>query len=406
MFMMTISLLIISDEKFPLSFSVSTFPAFDTLIPMIILSVGIIIIYNKTFVLDWIMLILLIRIGFGIVTIIANVDDIYEGLKDVLILMTSFLSYFIFVNKAKDISSRTFLNFISLYIIILATQTIATVILIYFEYSTVVKSLVEVPIGKSNFIATHILICLLILLIKKEKSKLHIISSLLGLIALLVTFSFGAIITLIVGIYLSLMMFKGNKKSIIFKTIITLISTFLLISFYNYVSNFTYTNATVFTQFIRNLHFKIEYFQNGQYDRLFSDRFILYQEGWKNFLENPIIGSFYGVEFRGTGNWKIHNLFLEALSSYGLLGFITFTTSILISIIYITKNLKFEENDNLIKACLITLIVGIIHGLVEPNFFSLEYEFIWWSIAGYTVGYSKFCLGKSKSFKENRYWEK
>jgi O-antigen ligase len=108
------------------------------------------------------------------------------------------------------------------------------------------------------------------------------------------------------------------------------------------------------------------------------------------FTDSPLIGKFEGLHFRNRENYRAHNLFLEALSSYGILGFILLVLPLCRVLKKIMAYIRRNHDNTILIPSFLALSAGVIHGLVEPNFYSFEYEFIWWSIAGFAISKINF----------------
>jgi O-antigen ligase len=380
----TISLLLVSDKKIFLAISFQRFPALDTIISVSVIVIGGILLHRKSWKIDYITVLLFSRLLFALITAISVSATLYSTIKALCVFIAALFGYYVFYNKPLDVKESEFSLLISIYLFTLSLQTIGVYLLNYINMSIVSKSLVEIPIGRSNLIATHLLICIVYLYSSKYKSILMKVSLILGFLSLIMTFSFGALISLV-----SLIAIKNiliNKRANI-KQVMSLLILVIVIIYYifmYYPRNIYYDNG-VFSNINRNIWIKINYFMDGNYERLFSDRFILYQESWSKFIDSPLLGNFDGLQFRGRDNYRAHNLFLEAFSSYGVLGFILLVFPLCRVLKKIMFNIRKRQGNPILLPSFLALSAGVIHGLVEPNFYSLEYEFIWWSIAGFAI---------------------
>jgi len=394
--LVTFSLLLISDRDLRFSLSFYQYPAFNTILSVLSIVLGTFILYRRSWIIDSVVVLLIMRTCLSIVTMMLMSHSFYASGKALCVLLVSILAYYVFLNKSKYLSLKSFSTLISLYLLVLSIQTIGS----YYVNSTnnlvYAKSLVEIPIGRSNFIATHMLVCIVFLFYVKNKTKLHNIALTLGAIALLLTMSFGALIAAISISLIKTIFFYGGSK---IKQVMILLSLsmVLLYSVSIYFPSYNYEEDSLTSSINRNISTKLTYFIEGNYDRLFSDRFLVYSEAWSRFLSSPVIGTFEGVNFREKTNVRAHNLFLESLSKYGIFGFVTLLIPIVIVLKRMVLILKNQRWSDGVYACFFALMVGVIHGLVEPNFFSLEFEFLWWSIAGFSVSQVKSVAFLSRS---------
>ena len=108
------------------------------------------------------------------------------------------------------------------------------------------------------------------------------------------------------------------------KILILALIIFSLIGLYFFYLNYSYSSDKAFDGINRYISMKVNYLHEGNFERLFSGRLIIFERAIDNFTDNILLGSYYGIEFSDTSDFKTHNLFLEALSSYGILGFLTF----------------------------------------------------------------------------------
>ncbi len=380
--------MLISDKDFALSLFFPGYPAADTIITTFVLIIGGFLLYRKSWRFDSVSKILIIRLFFACITMIFMSASPYGSIKALIVIFVSFLSYYVFINASKLISDMVFSSLISFYLIIISVQTIISYNTNSAFAAHLTKNLIEIPIGSSNYIATHIIVCVVFLFYNKNKTIFNVVAFLLGSVALLLTFSFGALIAVASILIIKSLFFYAGSKIIQFLTLLPLflaLAYLLLI----YFPNYTQGNDNLTTVINTAISKKIVYFLDGNYDRVLSDRFVIFSDAWDDFLENPIIGSSEGVEFRGRENFRSHNLFLEALSKYGTLGFLTLLFPIVIIFKKLIQHLRIMKKDDVASACLLALMAGVIHGLVEPNFFSLQFEFLWWSIAGFAISHTQ-----------------
>lgn len=377
-------LLLISSKQLPFSIYVPSMPFLDTVAFFIPIIFSLLLLaINENLKFDFVSLLLFFRILFSFLTIILNKVPFYSGMKSIIIFVTAFSSYTIWRNIAKEIDINKLKHFINYFILLLSIQTISIFSLSYFESSVVLKQFIEVPIGSSNFIAANLLIGIVFLQFNFKKSKFDVSIIFLGLVSLLLTYSFGAIISLFIILFIG---FNVNEKE---KTLIKQlfnVSMFIGLMFflYNFFINYSPSQDNFLNNIFRNISMKLNQLQDGNIERLFSGRITLFNNSIDNLKKNPILGSYYGIDYNEQSNVMTHNLFLEALSSFGLLGFFTLFSSLSIVMFRMFNNIK--KNNLLITPLFLALLSGIIHGFIEPNFFSLSFEFIWWTIAGFGMG--------------------
>lgn len=382
----TIFLLTISNEDLLFSFYFSALPFLDTVAFMIPLAISALLLLTEERIkLDIVALLLTSRIIFAFLTILKANVDIYSAGKSFVIFITALFSYLIMKNHAKNINKNSFNLIISIFFIIISIQTIAVYLNLYKEGYSYFKDFIEIPIGKSNYIATNLLIGAVYLLYTKQKSVLNYFSLTVSLIAILLTLSFGAIIAFVGVAFLNY--WRNLRNNNLKKPLFFLLVICFCIGLYSYYLNYNPSPDKMLNEVNEFIATKINYLHNGNFEKLSSGRIELFKRAVDNFSKNILLGNYYGVKFREDSDFKTHNLFLEGLSSYGILGFITLVVPIFWVLNITRKNIK--NNVLLLKPIYLTLLAGVIHGLIEPNFYALSFEFLWWSIAGYGVGVIK-----------------
>lgn len=339
--------------------------------------VSIFVLSNKA-KLDIISLFLIGRILISIPTILTYGNSFGQILKGITTLVLAFLGYFICSNykpliyKIKDI--------ICVYSLIISIQVILTYLLNFIKFGSILKSTLEISIGESNYIAANLIVCLFYLLYRHKKNKKEYLAIIASGIALIMTMSFGVIVSFIVVNLIYLLMVDRDKlfKFIVYGFIFIIISSIII----TLIRNKPNIYLTPFVEYLDN---KILAIQNGDIRALTSGRNLLYEYSWQKFLKNPLLGQFkFDAGDSIYSTFRSHNLILESLIQFGIIGSIFF----FIPLMHIlSKNIKsiYRAKNKEIKIVFLAILAGLIHGMVEPNFFALEFEFLWWSLAGISV---------------------
>ncbi len=131
-------------------------------------------------------------------------------------------------------------------------------------------------------------------------------------------------------------------------------------------------------------------------DASLQTRLLLYKEGWKLFLANPIagVGIANFVEYSSMHAYA-HSDFLEVLTTSGIIGFILYVSLYILfwkhlSLIQkMTKNPVIFYQTGLFKSFIVTIT---FIGLGRPNFTSIETMFVLASL----IGYSTYLLSQVK----------
>lgn len=125
-----------------------------------------------------------------------------------------------------------------------------------------------------------------------------------------------------------------------------------------------------------------------------DDRMIIWNTGWKMFIDKPFFGHGLGTFMSVFGKYKpedyieivyAHNCYLQMAAEtgiFGLLIFLWFVAALLKGAVF--KVLKFK--DKFLKATLIGIVGGIlaylVHSFVDTHLYSLPLAVLFWAMAG------------------------
>ena len=156
---------------------------------------------------------------------------------------------------------------------------------------------------------------------------------------------------------------------------------FLIIALVGFFSYFVTTD--IGSEVYEKLRQKIIFFLEGDWKNFGSSRLELYEFSWDNIKNNFLFGSIvnYNSSISSTYRFQFfrtHNVVLESLLLYGLIGTIL---NLAICIILIKKVLN-RKKSRKIFPYIMTIIAVLIHGMVEPNFFTMHFEPFVWMIFG------------------------
>lgn len=193
-----------------------------------------------------------------------------------------------------------------------------------------------------------------------DKKILVWIATVIMIIAVLMTGSRGAILSLLVAILLVLFLNgSGYNKKILIS---------LLILFLSVVALITFLGADEWLA--RGLGLKVQ-------QDISSGRFHFWSVAWLIFLDHPIIGT--GLDSFGTvfsqydtwnGNFRVeraHNDYLQILSDAGLLGFACVVAFIHLLIKQAGKSIR-SQSDNFLKGIAVGALAGCF-GILVHSFF-------------------------------------
>lgn len=223
-------------------------------------------------------------------------------------------------------------------------------------YFAIMRKSLHLGWAISNAIGTVLLFTIPItayLIISSKRNAFYIIATVLQLVAMLFTFSRGAILALVIGaipIIIYLYKYSYDRMKFIVKSEFIFIGIMLLVVF-------------LFGPLSEVLKFMVA---TGFDDRLRMEDYLL---AWNNFLDFPIFGTnlYYLFEIKGKIYWY-HNTLLQMASSMGLVG--------LLAMLYhwFEKYRVIVKSFNPFNVFLtIALLMTEIHGLIDVTYFAVHF---------------------------------
>lgn len=211
------------------------------------------------------------------------------------------------------------------------------------------------PFITPNILAGYLAMVMPLCLINKRWSLLILPIS---IIALLLTKSIGALLSLFFGFTMYFALLNNFKK----KQIIILIAILLILG------STLILRSTTHKQHIQPI---------------FST--LMRLSYWKNSL---IIIKAHPLSGTGLGNFNLpqcryaHNSYLQIWAEMGLLGIISFLWLIISIVKQSLKNIWHSDYKNEYAALLSAISIFLIHNFIDFSFFLPEVSFIWWIILG------------------------
>ena len=287
-----------------------------------------------------------------------------EQLSMTLLSMTVFLLFFNYPG-AKKLFRRVLVAFS----FVVSVQIIVCVIGLGSEYD---KHGVLAGIGRSNYAATFLLIAITFLLFYSA-NRIEIGVLILSVIALVLTMSSGAFLALfVIGCiwYGGKLARKPKLYLLILAGIVILIVLIAVLS----------TQVNVFYRLTRPISSKLKSFFSGNYDGATSSRLSLYRYSLSSIGRHPVFGSIVNVNdvdantrFEGG---RTHNLILESLLLYGIVG--TLINALIVFEI-VRRARKLVPTRPGRRTLIFVCLAMVLHGFVEPNFFTVPFEIFVWS---------------------------
>ena len=365
-----LSLALISGYGAALSFDVP-FPAI--LIFILFLSIYMLLNVDKIRYIGCIPYLLAIRLGlFTLNAFILKMDT--EILLEQIV--TTFLSIVIFI---------CFYNFgsknnkeIKFTLLIFSLITSVQICVGLIGKLNVGKGTIVAGIGESNYAATFLLLCISYLLFSKV-NKLEAIIVVFDIFVLLLTQSFGAYIALLIVFCIYLKKCVNWKKHNLRRIALLVLFTLAIIIVIALKTN-------VGQQVTRKLSEKIGFLLQGNFKGFGASRLEVYKCSWNNFTNHFLLGSIenptivkYGSLSVYTPSERSHNFILESLVLYGLLG--TILNCIVLYIIVTRGKIMVKKYPNKFPLA-VAVFIAFVHGLVEPNLFTMHFELFFWLLVG------------------------
>lgn len=239
-------------------------------------------------------------------------------------------------------------------LVVILIQLVATFVIKNLSFSAVddMKWWMKVPIGQTNTIGCYVMGMTLYICCSDVKKILKIFTLLLAFIILLFTYSRSG--QLMFALYLVYILVKKlfSKKSV--KTYIG-----ILIAIFAFIVSIVFLNE------------KYGLLKRFDLNSLTDSRIKVYKESLILFFKNPFgIGAY---KFHVFDADKAHNWILESLVQSGVLG----TTFFILAIVYAYKKIK-KNNQSFLPF----IVFYLLHGLVEPNLFTVSSDVFFWLLVG------------------------
>jgi O-antigen ligase len=286
-------------------------------------------------------------------------DDFFN--TDAKILYYTFLIFVSFIPFYATISSLKHIDFtkVALYSLILLSITMLLSIVLDSgeqEFDRLSGNVGLNPISYGQVGAFGIVLSFYFLWNKQKKSIFFniflILSIILGFVTLGRAASRGPLLALVLCWLFYI--FSKQKKPLI--SIVILVVIFLLIYILQdfLISAVGAISPTLETRILASL-------QDGDS----SGRDELYQQGWQQFIDNPVLGSYFVLEPESGKGINSHNIIIDALMSFGLFGGLLIIYLIIKSLFFASKLVK---NRQLIWVAQFLVII-IIGSMVSSSFY-------------------------------------
>ncbi|MFA3784106.1 O-antigen ligase family protein [Melioribacteraceae bacterium 4301-Me] len=247
------------------------------------------------------------------------------------------------------------------------------------------KNLLATSWGKSNYLATFYVLIIPVtigtfLTLGSKKLKLFLSGSMLFLLTgLILTLSRGGILSLVIAITILISKVLKPRTFIPLLLLITLLTTVFILNPF----------ASILFTGISNVGSSLSYYS----------RLNFYEDVWKTFLNNPIVGVGFGnlgyhSKFEFTKSVaSAHNIVLGMLGETGIVGAILFIFLLCYILFLVIKNYTKEKNERIkvLEWAFISGFIGVlIHSMMEPNFEGFQFAIVFWSTLAVFLRLSSF----------------
>ena len=211
----------------------------------------------------------------------------------------------------------------------------------------------RIPIGQTNTIGCFVIGMMIYICSSDIKKIFRIIAYIISFVCIIFTGSRSGLIILgLYTIYRFIKYLYKNKNKMIMRSLIIVLSGVFL--------------GLIFLLFNNNL------LDRFNLDSMTSARIQVYAEGLKLFFQYPLTGV-TAFSFHIYDAVKAHNWILESLIESGLIGSVFYFYAIYLAIKIIKKyNKKY----------LPFIFFYLLHGLVEPNLFTVSFDLFFWFLVG------------------------
>ena len=214
------------------------------------------------------------------------------------------------------------------------------------------------PFVTPGILGGYLIMMLMLVLTDKKYTKFIF----LILIALLLTKSLGALLSLFLGLIVYFCLQNTPKKNkpifILGLSVLALVLVFIL----------RQQNTKMHTQPVFSLFTRMSYWQGA----------------WSIIKAHPIAGVGLG-NFNFATSRYAHNSYLQIWAEAGVLGIIGFLVMIFTIIRIGLLNIKQAKDSAILRGLILALIVLLFHNLLDFSFYLPEVSFLWWIMAGLVI---------------------
>ena len=238
-----------------------------------------------------------------------------------------------------------------------------------------VKSTIEVPLGRSNYLAAFLILFIIYIDVIMQPNIKKFLILFLGLVAIFCSMSDGAYI-LVILYYLPKIFIKVKDifllKNMSLKIVMAIIIMLLVIAaffvlFYSLIEG-------AFQHFLRDT-----LYANGM-QGLLNGRDKVYDNSINIIIHNWLLGIGLGTITGQTT--RSHNLILQLLVSGGIINLFIF---LFVYIKIFVMNFRERKKSVFAKAVMLMMLFSFINSMFEPTYQSVMYDFIMFTFMGFSM---------------------
>lgn len=313
---------------------------------------------NKTWTIDLVGKLLLLKCLTDLISFFFNINTAPEGyLGYYACSVTAFFSYVVFIQK--PCMEKEYYKYYLLFGIILAIQTIQTFFMVDVDYFDVwYKTKVNIPYGATNIIASGIVPILVLPFFMDIKKFVKIAIFALLMLGIVLTKSRGgSLLAFFAVAYAALFtnFFRKNKK--VKRLLFLMIGIVIII--------------VAFLLFYDTIKIFLSGYSGDNLNSLSSGRLGIFLSDLKLFTERPLFG--HGLGPGGTIVSGTHNLLIDLLYKCGIVGFTIYCMALICIYVYTKKNHSFFRYF---------IFIMFLNSLFEVCYFSYKCDTIFWCAAG------------------------
>ena len=317
-------------------------------------------IISKGITYDRISFLLVIRLVlFSLFSFLLYLVQVLDTEFQIGILLTYYICLAAYLWGKNVIDQKWLCKILFISLVIILLQLIATFIGRGLSFSDVnsMKWYMVIPLGQTNTIGCYTIGIMIYLCSFYRKNLIKFATIIISLLIILLTYSRASL--LVFAIYITYLIIKT-----ILSSKINGIKTFIVLFVFAVLCALLFT---FFGQF--------DILGRFTFDSLTSSRFQVYKEGFELFFNYPFTGV-GAYSFKIYDSVKAHNWILESLIESGII-----VSCIYFAILYfLYKKIKYRN-----KRMLAFLVFYLIHGLVEPNLFTINLDCFFWLLASVCI---------------------